>query len=194
MEDKNIPMDDQIEENIPEVDENDIPEVESAPQPETADDPVEEANPQDEALRELERDLAKAKDSYLRLAAEYDNYRKRTVREKDEIYVDATAGSVLVLLPIIDNIERVASAENSSVEVMAEGLTMIATACAHCFDKLSVTSFGEVGEAFDSAIHNCISMTADAEGVESGCITLVLQKGYRMGDKIIRTAMVQVKS
>ena len=139
----------------------------------------------------LKADLDQLNDVKLRLAAEYDNFRKRSQREKDAIYSDATASAVTALLPIIDNVERALAAENASADDMRKGVEMINTQAAQAFEKLGVSSFGAVGEAFDPNIHHCVG-TVDAEGVESGAIALVLQKGYKFGDKVIRPAMVQV--
>lgn len=146
----------------------------------------------DAEFEKLQAELDDAKDKYLRIAAEYENYRKRTQREKDAIYVDVTAGSVLVLLPVIDDVERALAAENVGVEDMRKGFDMILNKAVDCFGKLGVESFGAVGEDFDANIHNCIGMTSDGD-VGSGKIANVVQKGYKMGAKIIRTAMVQVK-
>lgn len=166
-------------------------ELDTAAEETAAQEPAEEAV--DPRIAELEEELAKAKDQYLRLYAEYGNYRNRTQREKDALYVDVTAGSVLVLLPIMDNVERALAAENAGVEDMRQGFEMVLNSALTCFEKLGVTSFGEVGEDFDANIHNCIGMNDEAE-VESGKIAFVLQKGYALGKKLIRPAMVQVKS
>lgn len=139
----------------------------------------------------LKADMAQLNDVKLRLAAEYDNFRKRSQREKDAIYSDATASTVTALLPIIDNVERALAAENASAEDMRKGVEMINTQALQVFEKLGVTSYGAVGETFDPNIHHCVG-TVDAQGVESGAIALVLQKGYKLGDKVIRPAMVQV--
>lgn len=157
---------------------------------EAAEEVIEEET---EELSEIEIELAETKDRYLRVVAEYENYRKRTAREKDALYVDVTAGSVKTLLPIIDNIERALAAENVSVEDMRKGFDMILGSAGDCFEKLGVTSFGAVGDDFDANIHDCIGMSEEGD-VESGKICMVLQKGYAMGQKIIRTAMVQVKA
>ncbi len=157
---------------------------------ETAEEATEEF---EEEVSEIEQELADLKDKYLRVVAEYENYRKRTAREKDALYVDVTAGSVKTLLPIIDNIERALAAENVSVEDMRKGFEMILGSAGDCFEKLGVTSFGAVGDVFDANIHDCIGMSEEGD-VESGQICMVLQKGYAMGQKIIRTAMVQVKA
>ena len=139
----------------------------------------------------VKSDFEQLNDVKLRLAAEYDNFRKRSQREKDAIYSDATASAVTALLPIIDNVERALAAENASAEDMRKGVEMINTQAAKAFEKLGVTSYGAAGEVFDPNIHHCVG-TVDAEGVESGAIALVLQKGYKLGDKVIRPAMVQV--
>ena len=130
-------------------------------------------------------------DIKLRLAAEYDNFRKRSQREKDAIYADATAAGVTALLPIIDNIERALAVQNASAEDMRKGVEMINTQAVQAFEKLGVAAFGVAGETFDPNLHHCVATVA-AEGVESGAIALVLQKGYKLGDKVIRPAMVQV--
>ncbi len=163
---------------------------------EIIDETAEETAVEEEAVEEpseIEQELAEIKDKYLRVVAEYENYRKRTAREKDALYVDVTAGSVKTLLPVIDNIERALAAENVSVEDMRKGFEMILGSAGDCFGKLGVTSFGAVGDDFDANIHDCIGMSEDGD-VESGKICMVLQKGYAMGQKIIRTAMVQVKA
>lgn len=139
----------------------------------------------------VKAELAQLTDIRLRLAAEYDNFRKRSQREKDALYADVTASSVAALLPIIDNVERALAAENVSAEDMRKGVEMINTQAVQVLDKLGVSSFGEVGEAFDPNLHHCVGTVATEE-VESGAIALVLQKGYKLGDKVIRPAMVQV--
>lgn len=141
-------------------------------------------------VEKVKSELAKITDLRLRLAAEYDNFRKRSQREKDALYADVTASSVAALLPIIDNVERALAAENVSAEDMRKGVEMINTQAVQALDKLGVSAFGAVGEIFDPNIHHCVG-TIDAEGVESGSIAVVLQKGYKMGDKVIRPAMVQ---
>lgn len=148
----------------------------------------------DEVQAELEKikgELASVTDLRMRLAAEYDNFRKRSQREKDALFADVTASSVTALLPVIDNVERALAAENASAEDLRKGVEMISAQAQQAFEKLGVTAFGKVGDPFDPNLHNCVG-TADAEGVESGAIALVLQKGYKLGDKVIRPAMVQV--
>lgn len=139
----------------------------------------------------VKAELAQLTDIRVRLAAEYDNFRKRSQREKDAIYADATAAGVTALLPIIDNVERALAVENASAEDMRKGVEMINTQAIQALEKLGVSSFGAVGEAFDPNLHHCVGTVATDE-VESGAIALVLQKGYQLGDKVIRPAMVQV--
>ncbi len=137
----------------------------------------------------LKKELATQKDQFLRLAAEYDNYRKRTEKEKLSTYENATAATVEAFLPVADNF---ALAMASNVEDdFRKGLDMIQKQLENAFEKLNVQSFGERGEKFDPELHNAISRTDDKE-LEDDCISLVYQKGYKIGDKIIRHAMVQI--
>ena len=132
-----------------------------------------------------------AKENYLRLAAEYDNFRKRTQREKEAIADDVKANTVAQLLPVIDNIERALSFDEADDADIRKGIEMVRNQAVTIFDKLGIASFCEVGDVFDPNLHNCIGMAA-VDGFESGQITMVIQKGYKLGEKVIRPAMVQV--
>ena len=149
----------------------------------------EEAEPTAEEL--LTAELEKAKDNYLRLAAEYDNFRKRTQREKEAISADVKANTVEQLLPIIDNIELALSYNGADENDIRKGVEIVRQQAFNIFEKLGITAFCEAGDQFDPNLHNCIGM-ASVEGFESGQITLVIQRGYALGDKIVRPAMVQV--
>ena len=129
-------------------------------------------------------------DSYLRLAADYDNFRKRTVKEKEASYGNGKADAVEKLLPVYDNLER---ALNQPTEDAAykKGVEMTMTQLVNIFTSLGVEIFGEVGDAFDPNLHNAV-MHTEEKGVEENTITQVFQKGFKMGDKIVRFAMVQV--
>ena len=129
-------------------------------------------------------------DSYLRLAADYDNFRKRTVKEKEASYGNGKADAVAKLLPVYDNLER---ALNQPTEDAAykKGVELTMTELVKIFTGLGVEIFGEVGESFDPNLHNAV-MHTEEEGLEENTISLVFQKGFKMGDKIIRFAMVQV--
>lgn len=137
----------------------------------------------------LKKQLAEANDKYLRIMAEYDNFRKRSKAEKDAVYSDAVSDSVKELLPLFDNLER-ASAYTDGDSV-AKGLEMILKTIPDVLTKLNVEVFGEKGDAFDPNIHNAIMHEENDEFGESEIVE-VFQRGYRVGDKIIRYAMVKV--
>lgn len=137
------------------------------------------------ALEELE----KQKEMYLRLMAEYDNYRKRTASEKLSIYADATAKAVSELLPLADSVIAAVNAVGSEGD--AKGIELISNQLFTCFEKLGVTAFGEVGEAFNPEFHNAVSMMENPE-LEKNTLGAVFQKGFKLGDKVIRPAMVVV--
>ena len=129
-------------------------------------------------------------DAHLRLAAEYDNFRKRTVKEKEASYGNGKADAVAKMLPVYDNLER---ALNQPTEDAAykKGVEMTMTELVKIFTALGVEIFGEKGEQFDPNLHNAV-MHIDDESMEENTIAMVFQKGFKMGDKIVRFAMVQV--
>ena len=129
-------------------------------------------------------------DSYLRLAADYDNFRKRTIKEKEQSYGNGKADAVEKLLPVYDNLER---ALNQPTEDAAykKGVEMTMNQLVNIFTGLGVEIFGNVGDLFDPNIHNAV-MHTEEEDVEESTITQVFQKGFKMGGKIVRFAMVQV--
>ena len=129
-------------------------------------------------------------DSYLRLAADYDNFRKRTAKEKEQSYGNGKADAVEKLLPVYDNLER---ALNQPTEDAAykKGVEMTMTQLVSILSGLGVEIFGNVGDLFDPNIHNAVMHTED-ESVEENTITQVFQKGFKLGEKIVRFAMVQV--
>ena len=129
-------------------------------------------------------------DSLLRLAAEYDNFRKRTIKEKEASYGNGKADAVAKMLPVYDNLER---ALNQPTEDAAykKGVEMTMTELVKIFTNLGVEIFGEKGEQFDPNLHNAV-MHVDDESLEENSIAMVFQKGFKMGDKVIRFAMVQV--
>lgn len=129
-------------------------------------------------------------DSYLRLAAEFDNFRKRTVKEKDQSYGNGKSDAVAKLLPIYDNLER---ALNQPTEDAAykKGVEMTMAELEKIFQGLGVSAYGQAGDAFDPNLHNAVMHTQD-ESQGENVITQVFQKGFRMGERVIRFAMVQV--
>ena len=151
---------------------------------------AEEAVVETEAER-LQKELDNQKDQFLRLAAEYDNYRKRTEKEKLATYENAVAATVEALLPVADNFALAMASSADVSDDFKKGLDMIAKQFQVAFEKLNVETFGERGDKFDPELHNAIARTDDSE-LEEDCIALVYQKGYKIGDRIIRHAMVQI--
>ena len=138
----------------------------------------------------FEAELKAQKENYLRLAAEYDNYRKRTQQEKLSIYADATAKAIEELLPMSDSINAALSS-TAEDDPQRKGIELIGNQFAKCLEKLGVESFGEVGEEFDPQLHNAVART-ESPDLGANTIAMVFQKGFKIGDKIIRAAMVQV--
>ena len=139
-------------------------------------------------IEALKAKIAEQDDKYLRMAAEYDNFRRRSREEKDAIYETALTDTVGELLPIIDNLERAAMYDDG--EKVKEGLVMTAKATIEVFKKLGVEDFGKVGETFDPNMHNAV-MHIDDDSLSEGEIVEVFQKGYKRGKRIIRFAMVK---
>ena len=129
-------------------------------------------------------------DAHLRLAAEYDNYRKRTAKEKEQSYTNGKCDAVEKLLPVYDNLER---ALNQPTEDAAykKGVEMTMNELVKILTSLGVEIFGNAGDAFDPNIHNAVMHTED-DSVAENTITQVFQKGFKLGEKIVRFAMVQV--
>ena len=140
-------------------------------------------------LAAAEAAAAEAADKHLRLAAEYDNFRRRATAEKAAAYTDGLEGALEKLLPILDNLERAAMYREA--DKVAEGLALIAKSAADALLALSVETFGEVGDAFDPNLHNAV-MHIEDESLGEGVVSAVHQKGYKKGDRILRYAMVTV--
>ena len=139
-------------------------------------------------VEELTNALAEQNDKYLRMAAEYDNFRRRSREEKDATYENAMADTVAEILPIIDNLERAAQCDaEGSVK---EGLIMISKSVESVLAKLGVEPVGAVGDKFDPNLHNAVMHDED-DTLGENEIVEVYQKGYRKGNKIIRFAMVK---
>ena len=142
-------------------------------------------------LEKTKKELAALKDKYLRTRAEYDNFRKRTEREKAAIYGDGTSDTIKGMLPVADNLERALAQKECSVEDLRKGVEMVQTQFMDSLKKLGITEMGAVGEEFDPNLHNAVSHIED-ENLEVNVISAVYQKGYMLGDKVVRHAMVQV--
>lgn len=148
-----------------------------------------EAAKEESAEDKLNAELAAQKDLYLRLRAEYDNYRKRTQQEKLNIYADATAKAVTELLPLADSLVAAMGAQTTEADV--KGIELVSNQFFACLDKLNVKAFGEIGDEFNPEIHNAVSMTENPDLPERA-VAAVFQKGFKIGDKVIRPAMVVV--
>ena len=142
-------------------------------------------------LKEAEEAAAEAKDKYLRVLAEYDNFRKRSAKERDGIYADAVTDSVTELLPLFDNLKQAREYADGDPAKVAEGVRMVLASVPEILGKMDVTEYGAPGDTFDPNIHNAVLHVEDDEHGE-GEIVEVFQSGYRRGDKIIRYAMVRV--
>ena len=144
-------------------------------------------------IEKLKEELKAEKEKYVRLYAEYENYRKRTSAEKLQIYDDATAHAITEILPMADSVTQALSQfEGKDVpEEFSKGIELIAQQLKTSCEKLKVEPFCEIGDEFDPALHNAVSMTED-ENLPPNSIAAVYQKGYKVGDKIIRHAMVVV--
>lgn len=155
----------------------------------------EEINQQKEPTEEekIKTELENQKDKYIRLCAEYDNFRKRTANEKLMIYSDATASAVSEILPIADSVNMaLQSLKDKEVpQEFSKGIELIASQLNKSFEKLGIEEFCEVGDKFNPDLHNAISKIDD-ENLASNSVSAVYQKGYKLKDKIIRHAMVQV--
>lgn len=155
---------------------------------ETSEAPAEESA--DAKVTALEEELKKEKDNYMRLFAEFDNFRKRTSREKTEAYGDSAAKTIGAILPALDNFDRALDAPCED-ENFKKGVEMIFTQMNGILEKLGVTEIEAVGAKFDPNLHNAIKQVESEDG-ESDIVCEVFQKGYKLGDRIIRPAMVAV--
>lgn len=145
----------------------------------------------DEKIKALEDEVTAQKDKYMRLAAEYDNYRKRTANEKLSLYDDATAKAVTELLPVADSVRMaLENLANADPEII-KGIELISNQLNKSFEKLKIEAYGKIGDTFDPNLHNAISKIENEELGEN-TLAQVFQTGYKIGDKIIRHAMVQV--
>ena len=165
---------------------NDEIKNESAPKAEEA-----EATPVE--TDETQAKLDELNDKYLRLLAEYDNFKKRTAREKESIYVDSVGDTVAALLPVIDNFERaIASFSDEEKESeLCKGLEMIYKQTIETFEKLGVSRIEALGCEFDPELHNAV-MHIEDETTADNTIVEEFQKGYTYRDKVIRYSMVKV--
>ena len=171
--------------------ENTIPEEELAQEPEQeAVIPEQPADPVPSELDTVKEELKKEHDQYLRLAAEYDNFRKRSQKEKDGTYLNAKADTIGKFLPVFDNLERAAQ-QPTEDEAYKKGVEMTLSGLREVMKAMGVEEFGEVGDPFDPNRHNAV-MHIESEDFGESVLSTVFQKGFSVGDKVIRFAMVQV--
>ncbi len=141
------------------------------------------------ALEKATADLAEANDKYLRTAAEYDNFRRRSAKEREGIYAEAYSDALASILPIMDNLERAAAYSDGAQ--LTDGIKLIFKSAKEAFERIGVFEFGAVGEQFDPQIHNAM-MHIDDEAYGTNEIVEVFQKGYKKGDRVLREALVKV--
>ena len=180
-------------ENTPEKDVNQTPET---PQEDTAEAPEEQeiftvTREQMETMEGLAKALAAEQDKYLRLAAEYDNYRKRTAKEKESLYNDAKIDTVKALLGVYDNLERGIAQYGDEESPHRKGLEMVFNQFKESLKKLGVETMDAVGQPFDPEKHNAV-MHIEDESYGENTVVEVLQQGFTLGDKVLRFAIVKV--
>ena len=176
------------EDETPEV--QDIPETapEAEQTPEPASQPAAEAAT--DPAEELQKTLAAKEDQYLRLAAEYDNFRRRSAKEKSDAYSKAKADAALAFLPVYDNLER-ALKQGSQDEAFVKGVEMTMTQLLSVLEGLGIKPIDALGKPFDPNFHNAV-MHIEDENLGENVVAQVFQTGFIMGEKVIRFAMVQV--
>ena len=182
---KDIPLDEEKESQAP-------PAEEAAPDaPGGESETFTVTREQMEQMEGLAGQLAAQNDKYLRLAAEYDNYRKRTVKEKETLYQDAKADTIKEFLAVYDNLERAANAEGGEDSPHKKGLEMIFTQFKELLKKLGVSEIEAQGQPFDPERHEAI-LHVDDENFGENEVAQVFQAGFTLGGKVIRHAVVQV--
>lgn len=156
----------------------------------TAEETAEQTPETAQETENYQEKYEKEHDSFLRLAAEYDNFRKRSQKEKDASYTNGKADTIAKLLPVYDNLER---AMNQPTEDAAykKGVELTMNELVKIFTGLGVEIFGNVGDEFDPNAHNAV-MHIDSDELGENTISQVFQKGFKIGDKVVRFAMVQV--
>ena len=184
---KNTPQ----EQPEPEKTTNEAPAEDTAPAPEVVEEETfTVTREQMEQFESLAKLVSDGNDKYLRLAAEYDNYRKRTTKEKENIYADAKLDTVKPFLEVADNLDRAVS-QFEEGDPHRQGMELICKQFSEVLTKLGVTEIPALGEKFDPEKHNAVMHTED-DTAEENTVVEVFQKGYTLGDKVLRFAMVKV--
>ncbi len=141
------------------------------------------------SLKSAEEARAAGDDKYLRMLAEYDNFRRRAAKEREGIYADAYSDAISALLPVLDNLDRAVGCTDA--QALADGLALILKSFSEALSKLGVEEIKAAGETFDPNLHNAV-MHIDDEAAGESEVVEVFQKGYKKGDKVIRHAVVKV--
>ena len=165
-------------------------EMNETPVEETAEETAQETVEETPEVNPWEEKYNAERDAHLRVAAEFDNFRKRTIKEKEASYGNGKADAVAKMLPIYDNLERALNQETADA-AYKKGVELTMNELVKIFTSLGVEIFGNVGDAFDPNLHNAV-MHIENEELEENTISQVFQKGFKIGDKIVRFAMVQV--
>lgn len=171
-------------------DQNQIPEEAVEETAEEVTETAEEAVPEVTEEEKLQQALKEQEDKYLRLLAEYDNYRKRSQKEKENAWTTAKADTIKELLPVYDNLERALKQETTD-EAYAKGVQMTMQQLKTVLEKLGVEEIPAQGETFDPNFHNAV-MHMEDEAMGENIVAEVFQAGFKMGEKVIRHAMVKV--
>ena len=161
-----------------------------APAEENPKEEPESSNPLAGELEALKNQVAQQEDKFLRLAAEYDNYRRRTAKEKESIWNDAKADAAVAFLPVYDNLER-ALKQQTADEAYKKGVEMTMNQLKTVLEKLGITEIDALGKPFDPELHNAV-MHVEDETLGENIVAEVFQAGFKLGDKVIRFAMVKV--
>lgn len=151
---------------------------------------VETTQPETVETESVDDRMAQQEDKYLRLAAEYDNYRKRTAKEKESLWTSAKAETAAAFLPVYDNLER-AMKQSTADEAYKKGIEMTMNQLKEVFSKLGITEIPALGHTFDPNLHNAV-MHIDDENLGENEVAEVFQAGFQCGEKVIRFAMVKV--
>ncbi len=165
-----------------------VPETQESPTPKK--EKKAKTSKKDEEIIRLQAELENEHNLLLRTAAEFDNYKKRTEREKLSVGEYAKASVIKQLLPVLDNIDRAATADSGSADYI-KGIELIIKQLLSLKEKLEIKELAAVGEPFDPAVHEAV-MHIDDETLGENVVSQVLQQGYKIGDTVIRAAMVQV--
>ena len=180
---KNAPQEEQPQANT-------TPETEQVAEKAAEEETFTVTREQMEQMEQLAKMVSDASDKYLRLAAEYDNYRKRTTKEKENTYADAKADTVKEFLGVLDNLER-GLAQFAEGDPHRQGMELICRQFLAVLEKLGVTRIEAQGQPFDPQKHDAV-MHVEDENIGENTVVEVLQQGYQLGDKVLRFAMVKV--